>query len=145
MYNISNVELTKYDPFVPEYSAYPNTTFNLVVCYNVLQFVEPEFLNDVVQDVANLSNKLAIFNISLPTSIVVSNTVYDTPNTVSNTNLVISKFINALYAANLNIIDSKINTIEDRIAALPNTASDEVKTTILTSNSFTLTILTSKV
>ena len=131
--------------YIPEYSTYPNTTFDLVVCHNVLQFVEYQFINDTVQDIANLTNKLALFNISIPTSIVISNTVYDTPTTVSNSNPVISKYINALQAANLNIIDSKINTVEDRLKILVADTTDEVKASIASSNTLVLTILASKV
>lgn len=144
-FNITNIQISKYDPFIPEYSTYPNTTFDLVVCHNVLQFVEYQFINDTVQDIANLTNKLALFNISIPTSIVISNTVYDTPTTVSNSNPVISKYINALQAANLNIIDSKINTVEDRLKILVADTTDEVKASIASSNTLVLTILASKV
>jgi len=144
-FNITDVQISKYDPFIPEYSIHPNTTFDLVVCHDVLQFVENLFLNDVVQDIANLTNKLALFNITIPTSIIISNTVFDTPTTVSNSNPVISRYIDAFQAANLNIVDSKINTIEDRLKITVANTTDEVKAAISSSNTFVLTVLASKV
>ena len=99
-----NVQISKYDPFVPEYSTYPNTTFDYVICYNVLQFVEVQFIKDVVQDIANLSNKLAMFSIVIP-PFITSNGI------TSNTDPFILKYIEAIQSANLTILDFKFRFI----------------------------------
>jgi hypothetical protein len=129
LFNITNVELAKYDPFVPEYSSHPNTTFDLVICHNVLQWVEREFMNDVVQDIANTSNKLVLIN-----NII-----------TSNTDSSILKYTTALQNANLNIIDYKIHNSDDKIAVLEGKIDDDLKTIFKNENTINFTILASKI
>jgi len=134
-FNITDVVISKYDPFIPEFSTHPDTPSDFVVCYNVLQFVEPQFLNNVVQDISNLSNKITLFNIVIPPI---------GENTVSNTNPIVLKYINAFQSANLNIVDFKISNTEDKIVILGNTITDETKTVFRSYNTLDLTILASK-
>lgn len=56
--------VTLYDPYVPEYSAYPEGTFDLVLCTDVMEHVPSEGIHDVLTSVSNLS-KRAVFVISL--------------------------------------------------------------------------------
>ena len=61
-----NIKVVNYDPFVEQWSARPNQSADLVVCYNVLNIIEPEYFNDVILDIYNLTNKAVICNLKVP-------------------------------------------------------------------------------
>jgi SAM-dependent methyltransferase len=51
-----------YDPAVEAFRARPERRFDLVTCLDVLDVVEPQFLPNVLNDVAALTGRLAIFD-----------------------------------------------------------------------------------
>jgi len=65
-YTPSNVSVYNYDPFVAEYLIRPNRSADMVVCYNVLNIIEPAFFDDVLNDINSLTNKIFVCNIKLP-------------------------------------------------------------------------------
>lgn len=60
------VTITKYDPFVPEFSSRPTSKSDVVVSYNVLGCVENECFDNVVDDLYQLANKFLVLNIAVP-------------------------------------------------------------------------------
>jgi len=75
----SKVNVTNYDPFVPQYSDKPKHTSELTVCYNVLNIIEDEILDSVILDIHSLTEKYLIFNIKIV-------------NSIKNDNFFLSKF-----------------------------------------------------
>lgn len=61
-----NIKLINYDPFVEQWSAKPNQSADLTVCYNVFNTIECEYFDDVVDDIFNLTNKALVCNIRVP-------------------------------------------------------------------------------
>jgi hypothetical protein len=61
-----NIKIINYDPFVEQWSARPNQSADLVVCYNVLNIIEPEYVSEVLSDIYNFTNKALICNIKFP-------------------------------------------------------------------------------
>ena len=55
--------VTNYDPAVAEWSAKPEPA-DLVVCTDVLEHVEPEYLDDVIADLRRLTKKVAFIVIA---------------------------------------------------------------------------------
>lgn len=55
--------ITAYDPGVPEISELPPGRFDLVCCIDVLEHVEPEFLHDVIQSLADKTAGAAFITI----------------------------------------------------------------------------------
>ena len=55
--------VANYDPAVPEWSEKP-VPADLVVCTDVLEHVEPEFLDDVIADLRRLTKKVAFLVIA---------------------------------------------------------------------------------
>jgi 2-polyprenyl-3-methyl-5-hydroxy-6-metoxy-1,4-benzoquinol methylase len=51
-----------YDPSVEAFAARPERGFDLVTCLDVLDVVEPQFLPNVLNDVAKMTRRLAIFD-----------------------------------------------------------------------------------
>jgi Methyltransferase domain len=51
-----------YDPAVETFAARPEGRFDLVTCLDVLDVVEPQFLGNVINDVAALTGRIAVFN-----------------------------------------------------------------------------------
>lgn len=62
----NNIKIINYDPFVEEYSSRPNQSADLVVCYNVLNVIEPIFFDGVLDDISDLTNRLLLCNIKVP-------------------------------------------------------------------------------
>jgi hypothetical protein len=60
-----NLDTQKYDPFIPEYEKRPDRPADLVVCYNVLNVIEEQFMYDVVDDIYNLSKKIVLINVAI--------------------------------------------------------------------------------
>jgi 2-polyprenyl-3-methyl-5-hydroxy-6-metoxy-1,4-benzoquinol methylase len=57
-------KVTSYDPCIEKYSVRPLPA-DMVVCTDVLEHVEPEYLDNVLADIAGLTKQYAYFNISL--------------------------------------------------------------------------------
>ena len=51
-----------YDPAVEAFAARPEKRFDLVTCLDVIDVVEPQFLPNVLNDVARMTGRLAIFD-----------------------------------------------------------------------------------
>jgi len=62
----ANMNVTRYDPFVEEYSVHPSQASDIVVCNNVLNAIEPDFFDEVMENIYNLTNKAVICNIIVP-------------------------------------------------------------------------------
>lgn len=52
-----NIDMINYDPFYSKHSSFPTTPCELVISYNVLQDVELNFLDQVIEQIYNLSTK----------------------------------------------------------------------------------------
>jgi hypothetical protein len=63
VFNYPDLQVTKYDPFVPEYAGAPQGQFDMVICYNVLQVIESQYLDQVIEDCVRLSTQHVLFNI----------------------------------------------------------------------------------
>lgn len=55
--------IQNYDPFIPEYSKYPNPAA-LVVCTDVLEHIEIDCLEDVLTDLQSLTGSLIMLQIA---------------------------------------------------------------------------------
>lgn len=60
--HLDNVSL--YDPCMPEFSRRPEGTFDLVACCDVLEHVEPEYLDNVLDDIKQFADKAVFLVIS---------------------------------------------------------------------------------
>ena len=54
--------LSGYDPAVTDFSARPTGKYDLVTCLDVLDVVEPAFLNAVMDDIASLAGGVVLFD-----------------------------------------------------------------------------------
>ena len=59
-----SLPVTNYDPAIEEYSELPTSKFDLVVCSDVLEHVEPEYLDNVLETIRSLTEKVAYFVIA---------------------------------------------------------------------------------
>ncbi|MFN9123208.1 MAG: methyltransferase domain-containing protein [bacterium] len=57
------LNIAGYDPAIPELSAKPASA-DLVVCGDVLEHIEPEYLDKVIEDLDDLSKKIAFIVVS---------------------------------------------------------------------------------
>lgn len=55
--------IQNYDPFIPDFAARPQPA-DIVVCTDVMEHVEEEFVNDVLHDIYQLSKKAIFFQIA---------------------------------------------------------------------------------
>lgn len=55
--------IQNYDPFVPEFSKRP-VPADLVVCTDVMEHIEPEFVESVLQDIRDLARQAVFFQIA---------------------------------------------------------------------------------
>jgi len=64
--------ITKYDPFVPQFNNFPaeGSKFDVVVCYNVLQDVEYEFLPAVLDNLLEFTNNYVVLEFVIAPSYV---------------------------------------------------------------------------
>jgi len=63
VYNYPDLHVTKYDPFVDQFAQQPQAQYDMVICYNVLQIVEQEYLDAVIQHCVELTKKNLFLNI----------------------------------------------------------------------------------
>ena len=55
--------IQNYDPFIPEYTASPHPA-ELVVCTDVMEHVEPNYVSSVLAEISNLTIKIVFFQIA---------------------------------------------------------------------------------
>jgi hypothetical protein len=60
------ISIYNYDPFIEEYSIRPTEPADMVICYNVLNIIEPDCFDDVLDDINDLTNKIFLCNIRIP-------------------------------------------------------------------------------
>lgn len=58
-----DVEITNYDPFVPEFAKAPTGTFDVVVCFAVLNNVEHIYMSSVLKNIKNFTKGPALLSI----------------------------------------------------------------------------------
>ena len=56
-------EITQYDPAIPQFSEYP-VAHDIVVCTDVLEHIEPEFLDNVLTEIHDLSKRLVFLTVA---------------------------------------------------------------------------------
>src|SRR6476646_3596930 len=56
--------ITNYDPCMPEYAKRPEGEFDIVVCTDVLEHIEPDCLNSVLQDLIGFARQLLFLNVA---------------------------------------------------------------------------------
>jgi len=61
---MTKMPIHNYDPAIPEFSATP-TPDDIVICTNVMECVEPEHIDDVIQDLKRVTNIALVVNIAL--------------------------------------------------------------------------------
>lgn len=61
----TNVKITSYDPGMPQFANKPEGTFEAVLCHDVLEHVEPEFIDNVLRDILQYGNKWFYLSIGL--------------------------------------------------------------------------------
>lgn len=59
-----NLSITNYDPAVERHNVKPEGVFDMVVCTDVLEHIEPEFLDNVLQEIWDYTGKAAYLLIS---------------------------------------------------------------------------------
>ena len=57
-----DVNIDRYDPAIPKWSEVPDP-HEMVACIDVLEHIEPEFLDDVLDDLKRLTIRLGFFSI----------------------------------------------------------------------------------
>lgn len=61
--SLPQFKITNYDPCIPRWSARPGP-HDLVACTDVMEHIEPEFIDGVLDDIRSLAKKVAFFSIS---------------------------------------------------------------------------------
>jgi hypothetical protein len=59
------LNVTSYDPGVPAFATKPECTFEAVLCHDVLEHVEPEYIDNVLQDILQYGEKWFYLSIGL--------------------------------------------------------------------------------
>lgn len=62
--SLPKLNIFEYDPCIPGKEAEPDPA-DLVICNDVLEHIEPEFLDNVLQDLARVTKKLGFFVVDL--------------------------------------------------------------------------------
>lgn len=61
-FNKAGLPTLGYDPAVPEFSKYPKgLAFDATICLDVMEHIEPKYVNNVLEDIYNLTTKYALF------------------------------------------------------------------------------------
>jgi hypothetical protein len=53
-----DINITPYDPAVPQYSNKPNDKYDLVLCIDVMEHIQEDKVDEVLQDIFNYSNRV---------------------------------------------------------------------------------------
>lgn len=61
---LPSVRVTSYDPGIPGIDTRPKGTWDIVVCTDVLEHVEPQYVDDTLVLLRKLTGKVAILNIA---------------------------------------------------------------------------------
>jgi len=61
----TNITCVSYDPYITHFSTKPNSKKELTVCYNVLQVIEEHNMDNVINDLYNLTEKYLLLNVTL--------------------------------------------------------------------------------
>ena len=61
----ARLRYTGYDPCLPGHDKLPEGKYDLITCTDVLEHIEPEFLDNVLGHIFSLASKIVFFNISL--------------------------------------------------------------------------------
>lgn len=64
-YHPSHWNATKYDPGVSEFSEKPTSRHDLIICTDVLEHVEEEYIDEVLQEIFQNANKFVYFCIGV--------------------------------------------------------------------------------
>lgn len=56
-------DITQYDPAIPKFSQYPEQ-HNIVVCTDVLEHIEPEYLDDVLTELHDLAKQVVFLTVA---------------------------------------------------------------------------------
>ena len=64
-YHPEDWSVTKYDPGVEEYSTKPSGTFDIVICTDVMEHVESEYIDQVLDEIFAYADKLVYICIGL--------------------------------------------------------------------------------
>ena len=64
-YHPASWNITKYDPGIEEYSVKPSGTFDIVICTDVMEHVEPEYVDQVLDEVFAYADTLVYICIGL--------------------------------------------------------------------------------
>lgn len=54
-----------YDPFIPEFSTLQVKPYDVVTCTDVLEHIEPEYLQDVLREISNCTYRVAYLVVAL--------------------------------------------------------------------------------
>ena len=63
--NLKGVSITEYDPGILEKASKPKGEFSFVTCIDVLEHIEPEYIDNVLWEIYNYTGKVGFFTISL--------------------------------------------------------------------------------
>lgn len=61
---LSGYGITQYDPCVERFNQRPSGTYDMVACLDVLEHIEPDYLDNVLQDLWDYTGKVAFLLIS---------------------------------------------------------------------------------
>lgn len=59
------IEITNYDPWIPEFSKFPSGKFDIVTCVAVLNNVDQQFMDDVLTNLKEFTRGPVLINISI--------------------------------------------------------------------------------
>ena len=65
MMGVTMPEWTMYDPSIPGLDSYPEGKFDLVVCTDVLEHVEPQFITSTLDELWKMTGKVALLTFAL--------------------------------------------------------------------------------
>lgn len=57
-------QITQYDPAISEHSEHPNKPHDVVVCTDVLEHIEPECIDNVLDDIQQLALKVVLLTVA---------------------------------------------------------------------------------
>jgi hypothetical protein len=61
----AKIKYTEYDPCIPKKDVIPEGVFDLVACTDVLEHVEPAYLENVIEHIVSLTGRVMFLNIAI--------------------------------------------------------------------------------